>query len=659
MTAMDERDAMEGRRLFEDLLLSVPFGVYRVVSPDRQTFRFTYVSDRYCETLGLTREALMADSRAAVDVIHPDDRAMFQHINGEALANRAPFSWEGRILVGGETRWLHTQSTPVASEAGEVAWTGFVMDVTERKRAEAALRSSEFFLARSQEVTRLGSYEFHIGEDRWTSTRVLDEIFGIGPDFPRTADGWLELILPEDRPGMQQHLFVHVLKGRNRFDHEYRIVRPGDGAVRWMHGQGELECDASDTPLRMIGTIQDITDRKRVEQERLDLERRLLHTQKLESLGVLAGGIAHDFNNLLMAILGNLDLALSELSPMAPARTSIEQSLTAARRAADLTRQMLAYSGKASFDVRAMDLNELVEENVHLFRACVSKLVTFSFLKGRDLPAIVADAGQVQQVIMNLITNASEAIGEQPGVITLATGSRPCTAGELRRSRLDDVPSPGQFVYLEVSDTGCGMDADTQQRLFDPFFTTKFMGRGLGMSAILGIVRGHRGAIIVDSTPGTGTTVRVLFPAVARPAAPVRAAGAASGPARPAAGPGGTILVVDDEDMVRSVCRRMLEQHGWTVVEAPDGPTAITLYRERAAEIVCVVLDLSMPQMDGRSVLRELRAIRPDVKAILSSGYSQSRDGEPDPANAGFAGFIQKPYAGRALRDEVDRVIGR
>ncbi|MDO8835509.1 MAG: response regulator, partial [Vicinamibacterales bacterium] len=533
-----------------------------------------------------------------------------------------------------------------------------VMDVTTRRLADDALRSSEYFLGRSQEVGRLGSFEFDIPAGTWVCTATLDDILGLEHRNPKLYGEWVDRVAPDLRDDMLRYVTDHVLGGQNRFDREYRIVRLRDGVERWVFGLAEVEFDAAGLPLKMIGTIQDVTDRRRAEEERLALERRLQHSQKLESLGVLAGGIAHDFNNLLMAILGNLDLALSQISPVSAARASIEHSVTAARRATDLTRQMLAYSGKAAFDVRAVDLNEIVHENAHLLRACIPKLVHLTLDLKEPLHAIVADAGQVQQVIMNLITNAAEAIGDHAGVITLTTRMQDVDTDALRASRVEETPEPGMFVCLEVSDTGCGMDAHTQQRLFDPFFTTKLMGRGLGMSAILGIVRGHRGAIMVDSEPGTGSCIRVLFPAgdaLPASALPARtgepAGDAERTPVR------GYVLVVDDEDMVRDVCRRMLQQAGWAVLDADGGQSAIDVYAAHADEVACVILDLSMPQMDGYGVFRALRAIRPDVRVILSSGYSRNHEPGTGLAAEGFAGFIQKPYAAKTLRDEVARVV--
>ena len=260
------------------------------------------------------------------------------------------------------------------------------------------------------------------------------------------------------------------------------------------------------------GVFHDITERKRVEEERLEMERRLLHAQRLESLGIMAGGVAHDFNNLLMIILGNLDLAVTALPPNSATRSNIEQAIHAVQQAADLTQQMLAYCGKGRFIVKTIDLNALIQENLNLFEAAIPETIHFDLRLDRDIPAIKADAGQMQQVIMNLITNAAESIGEQRGVITLATGVERCDAARLLQSRLEEKPPAGEFVYVQVTDTGCGMDEETSRRLFDPFFTTKFTGRGLGLSAVLGIVRGHGGAILLDSALDRGTTVTVLFP---------------------------------------------------------------------------------------------------------------------------------------------------
>ncbi|MFH0880075.1 MAG: response regulator [Lentisphaerota bacterium] len=427
---------------------------------------------------------------------------------------------------------------------------------------------------------------------------------------------------------------------------------------RWFETFKTPVVDSNGKVIGTTGFARDITERKKAEAERLDMERRLLHTQKLESLGILAGGIAHDFNNLLMAILGNLDLALQDLSPLSPARTSVEQALQASRHAADLTRQMLAYSGKGSFVLRPLDLSELVEENAHILKAAIDKNVNLKLSLAHQLPPITVDPGQLQQVIMNLITNASEAIGEQPGVVSLATGVDYFDEASLSNSKLVEKPRPGCFVWLEVSDTGCGMDDVTQLRIFDPFFTTKFSGRGLGLSAVLGIIRGHQGAIMVESTLGRGSKIRVLIPAqtteaVAREAKKTRLENAAIA-AKPVSG---VVLVVDDETMVRELCHRMLERLGFRVFTAVDGQDALSVFQGHADEIDCVLLDLTMPRMDGVATFSELRRLRPNLRIILSSGYSH-QEAIHRFGGQGLAGFIQKPYQLRTLQDEFRRVMG-
>ena len=262
----------------------------------------------------------------------------------------------------------------------------------------------------------------------------------------------------------------------------------------------------------------DITERKRAEEERLELERRLLYSQKLESLGTLSRGIAHDFNNLLSAVLGNLDVALLTL-PSSDGRQGIERAIVAARRAAHLTNQILAYSGKSRFTVSRFDASDLVRDNVVLFRTAIPRRINLNLSLSCQPSMVEADPSQMQQVIMNLITNASDAIGEMTGEIELITGVDDFRPDYLSRSRIEEKPEAGRFAYLEVSDTGCGMDEETQQRFFDPFFTTKSTGRGLGMSVVLGIVRGHKGAILVKSAKGQGTTIRVLIPACSHVAA--------------------------------------------------------------------------------------------------------------------------------------------
>jgi signal transduction histidine kinase/CheY-like chemotaxis protein len=404
--------------------------------------------------------------------------------------------------------------------------------------------------------------------------------------------------------------------------------------------------------VQIIESCRDITERKRAEEERRQLEARLQQAQKLESLGVLAGGIAHDFNNLLVGVLGNASLALEELPGESRVRELLQRIDRSARRAADLTRQLLAYSGKGRFVIRPLNLSTLVVEMAQLLQTSVSKRVALKHELPDDLPLIEADETQVRQVVMNLITNAAEAIGVQDGLITVRTGVVEADQAYLSDTYLDDDLPQGPYVFVDVADTGCGMDEATRSKIFDPFFTTKFTGRGLGLAAVLGIVRSHQGAIKVESEPGRGTSFKVLFPVSESCPEPV----AEEEPALGKLDGAGTVLVVDDEEAVRSFARAVLERRGCTVITAGDGREALDVFRARADEIDAIVLDLTMPHLSGEDVFRELYRIRAAVPVILSSGYDEE-DVTARFAGMGLAGFVQKPYRVNVLTEKVARVL--
>jgi len=422
------------------------------------------------------------------------------------------------------------------------------------------------------------------------------------------------------------------------------------------HKNGELyEVEQSISPIfddrgDIIGftSVQhDITTEK---EQREKLE----HTQRLESLGVLAGGIAHDFNNLLTAIMGNAALAklkVDRLSPVTPLLGNIEQ---ASDRAAGLCKQMLAYSGKGKFIVEAVNLTDLVREMLNLLEVSIDKNVVMRLDLSEQLLPIEADVAQMQQVIMNLVINASEAIDKHSGTLTIYTGVVDIDNAYIQTTYIDSDLKAGRYVSLEVSDTGCGMDAETQRKLFDPFFTTKFTGRGLGMSAILGIVRGHHGGIKVYSELGKGTTFKILFPScdVLEVETKVESEVVVQKQGK------GTILIVDDEETIRATAAMMLENFGFTVLTAQDGEVGVQVFREYQGQISAVLLDMTMPKMDGEECYRALRAIDPDVVVILSSGYNQ-QDATNRFAGKGLAGFIQKPYLPEALRDIFFKALGQ
>jgi PAS domain S-box-containing protein len=397
---------------------------------------------------------------------------------------------------------------------------------------------------------------------------------------------------------------------------------------------------------------RDISERRRAEEERVRLEGRMQEVQKLESLGVLAGGIAHDFNNLLMAIVGNADLGMLALSPASPVRSNLEEITRVSLRAADLCRQMLAYAGKGRFVIGRYDLSDIVREMTPMLEISVSKKASVHYDLVEELPAVEVDLTQLRQVVMNLITNASESLGGEVGVISFTTGVMDCRRDYLTDCHLGENLAEGQYVFLEVADSGDGMNEDTKRRIFDPFFTTKFTGRGLGLAVVLGIVRGHRGAIRVTSAPGRGTTFRILLPAVDRATVDQTARPVPSASLHRS----GTILIVDDDPSVRQVGERMLERLGFTVISAANGREGLEAFQAQNGAIDCVILDLTMPEMAGDEVFRELHRLKNDVRVILSSGYTEE-DVALRFADQGPAGFVQKPYTLANLLETLNRVL--
>lgn len=398
--------------------------------------------------------------------------------------------------------------------------------------------------------------------------------------------------------------------------------------------------DANKQPQYYLGLVVDLTERKLTEQK-------LLHVQKLEGLGIMAAGIAHDFNNLLAGMLGYAGLAQDTLGPGHPARPMLEQVIKAAQRATVLTNQMLAYAGKGRFHTEVVGLDRLVEDMVPLLRPSLSKKIEIVRRFAPGLPAVEVDPAQIQQVIMNLCLNAGEAIGDQVGTITITLREQLVTEDYLRNAFTGEELTAGRYVVLEVADTGCGMDAETQKKVFDPFFSTKVTGRGLGLSAVYGIVSGHGGAIKVYSHVGSGTTFKVLLPASdqAVPSAP------SIGIADSAKGHEG-ILVIDDEEMVRNLAVEILAGAGYAAIPAKDGPEGLAIYRSRRDEIRLCVVDMMMPAMNGEEVFRELRSLTPDVKVILTSGYNEV-EATRSLVSKGLAGFIQKPYTPKQLTAKV------
>jgi PAS domain S-box-containing protein len=431
---------------------------------------------------------------------------------------------------------------------------------------------------------------------------------------------------------------------------EWRSLH-SDGHPFWV--EISIRCQTIGSADRLIVTARDISERKQAEEDRRRVEQRIQEAQRLESLGLLAGGIAHDFNNILTSILGNIDLAMQDVPRDSTARADLATAVSATHRAADLAQQMLAYSGKGHFAVEALDVADEIQTTTQMLRSSLPRNAELQIHLPDSLPAIQADASQCRQVLMNLVLNAAEALEKQAGLVRVSAGTADSASLDPSRLRPAGSLAPGPCVFIEVTDTGAGIRPEFLGKIFEPFFSTKFTGRGLGLAAVLGIMRGHHGALQVDSHPGKGTTFRVYFPVSDGPVEePKPPPAAIAPPRRPRSG---LLLLVDDEANLRETASKLFSRLGYQVLCASSGPQAIQLLRARAGQVQGVVLDLAMPEMDGVETLAELRRIRPDLPVAISSGYAEIdviqrfKDLHPD-------GFIQKPYTLEILRDALDRI---
>jgi PAS domain S-box-containing protein len=631
--------------------------------------RYSYTNPRYEEMLGHPAGSLIGTR--SLELTHPDDRepaiAWFRALVAGS---------DARLLLvrlreaSGGWRWFESAGRVFRGPDGTRRIVATSRDVTERmERRESARRNREEL----EERVRQRTAELRESEERYRAVSELSSdlafalrvapdgtvtrewvteahrrILGYEPPDPADVPGWLALVHPEDEARAAETLEA-AARGETR-EVEVR-VRTQDGGYRWLRVRMASAGVTADGTRRVLGVSQDVTDRRQVEEERRRLESHMQQIERLESLGVLAGGVAHDFNNLLAVILGQTALALADAPVGSDLARRLESVRSAARHAEALAGQMLAYAGNVPVARKPLDLARLVEEMRDLLDASLPPGCSLDTDVVPGSAVVDGDETQLRQVVLNLVSNASETMAGS-GRIALRTGIVTADAGYLQDAygRLD--LASGDYACLEVTDTGAGMEEATRARIFEPFFSTKFTGRGLGLAAVLGIVRAHGGAIKLATEVGRGTTFRVLLPLSAGAPEPAT-------PRHPAPGDraGATILVVDDEAPVRELLCEFLERAGFAVLTAPGGAEALEILRSRGREIDAAVLDLAMPGLDGGSTVEALRGLRPDLPVLLVTGFSQDALGTRLPPS-GVAGILRKPFEPEELVAALRNVLG-
>jgi two-component system, cell cycle sensor histidine kinase and response regulator CckA len=639
----------ESEERFRRLAEAAPVGIF-VADADGKTI---YENEALSAITGVKGRAPAEDFSTAV---HPDDRVAARRAWAAAVGPGMPASTEQRIVRSdGSIAWVHIRAVPLpGADGATTGWVGTVADVTVLKEAVTAAVEREAFFNGLIEQSPIGIGVYGLD----------GALIGLNSAKRRVRERIGATL--EVRDIRKDPLMLQLGQGdaiARAYAGEAAAADPStvSAAVAGTHGAAEGERvwlrfrwyplrDSESRILAVISFAEDITETIEADVRERRVSEKIQETQKLEALGVLAGGIAHDFNNLLVPIIGYVDLALGDVPPDSPLVADLQAARLAASRAADLARQMLAYSGRGSFAIGPVVLEELLGEIGDLMARSIAKAARLRYEFAPGLPPVLADATELRQVALNLIVNASDALGGKHGDITLRTAMTTLEADDP-----DVIPGanaePGEYVMLEVSDTGSGMDDATRARIFDPFFSTKSMGRGLGLAATMGIIKGHGGTIRVRSKRGKGSTFQVLL----RPHLAIASAVEAEHPALPSRAATGRVLMVDDEPSVRQVGRRILERAGFSVDEADDGPVAIERFRADPNSFDSVLLDLTLPTLDGLAVLRELRAMRPDVPIVLCSGWSADEVAD-SVRSLPRTVFLQKPYQRQELVDALTKV---
>ncbi|MFP8874625.1 MAG: ATP-binding protein, partial [Myxococcota bacterium] len=527
-------------------------------------------------------------------------------------------------------------------------------EVADRSLAEQALRESEQRYRMISELSSDWSFRFHVdAHGRMSSDWITDSLIHVtGFSRERLLEtGYFALVHSEDRKDLEEEarrIFVGVhAESRRNWETEHRIVTAG-GQTRWVQVQLEID-PAGDQGVRVTGAARDISERRAAEEEHRRLEDHLRDVQRLESLGVLAERIAHDFNNQLTVILGNSSLALSEVGQDTPLQERLQRIRAAARHSASLTEQMLTYAGKASAALRTIHLPHLMEGMQELIEASIARHCDLDLSSSEALPLIEGDEGQLRQVAVNLVTNASESLNRRPGTVRIRTGLIDADAAYLRDTfGPSDLPE-GEYVYLEVQDNGTGIPAGDRGRIFEPFYTTRFSGRGLGLAAVLGIVSGHRGVVKLQSEEGRGTTIRVLFPTIKLLEA-TRAKKSTGRDSR------SCILVIDDDEAVQELLKEIFQRSGYRIIPVDDESQALKILGEMPGEIGVVLLDADTPGSQPARTLERIRECDADLPVVISTGFAHEH-AFAQLGELNIAGIVSMPFDEAKLIEVVEAAL--
>ena len=584
-------------------------------------------------------------------LVEPEREAELRQRIAAALDHDAPYEVEAESRrEDGATLITLTRGRVERDATGApLRMVGSIQDVTAVCLAERALVEREARFRTLAEASPTGVFLTEAtGTPTYANQRLLDW-FGLTLEG-FAAGQWLDRIHPDDRHMLAAETAQNDSR-REPWEASYRIVL--NEQVRWIQVR-TAPVRGDDVSVRgHVGSVQDVTAERFAAEERERLQGQLQQARKLESIGLLAGGVAHDFNNLLVGILANASLARDALPPELPLADLLADIERSAQRAAELTRQLLSYAGRGHLERAQVDIVALVAELPTLLGARVPPTVSLQVRHQLDTAWVTADATQLRQMIMNLVTNAVDALATGAGSVTVTLSQAWCTRARLAGCVLGASRADGDYVIIEVADTGCGMTPDVIERMFDPFFTTKGTGRGLGLAATLGVLNSHLSAVEVQSQPRYGTTIRLLVPlVVVGPASEM-----VDAPERRAATGAGTVLLVDDDTSARTAARRVLQRAGFQVVEAGDGQEALVRFAEWSGRLACVVLDVSMPVMSGDACLREIRRRDSLVPVLLFSGYDAEEVAAALVAR-GDARFLQKPFTATELLRAVGDAVG-